>query len=186
MFPWLQKIANGKGKVARKSVSTGIIKTPGLTIGKKVLNKGKKSKNSKSPSPTSSNSLYSETRQNYSDALVRLIQAARNCEYIEHPNLEPSENFDRTKVGNDYWHTTRVPEGPRTHLVLSSSEPHTGVDIVSANTAKQMEHIYQDLHEVSFQGLTTSTLDLDPVLPEAQIVVRPSSKCMILCSLNRA
>lgn len=186
MFPWLQKIANGERKTARKSVNTAIIKTPGLNIGKKTPNKGKKTKSSRPASSTSSNSLFSETRQNYGVALARFVEAARNCEYIDNPNLQPYEKFNRTKIDNDYWHTTRVPEGPRTHLVVSRSEPHVGVDLVSVHTAKQMEHIYQDLHEISIQGLTSSTLDLDPALPEARTVVCSSSTHQSICSLNRA
>lgn len=175
MCSWLPNIPSGKRTVARKTVSPAIIKTPGLNIGKKTINK--KTKNRKVASSTTSSSLDGKTRQTYNDALAMFLEAARNCEHIDNPNLEAYENFSRTRIGNDYWHTTRVPEGPRTHLILSKSEPHRGVDLVSANIAEQMEHIYQDLNEMSFQGLTSSTLDLNPALPRGQAVVSPLSTC---------
>lgn len=172
MFPWLRKITNGKRKIARKTISSAITKAPRLNIGKKTKNR----KNRKIPSSTFLTSLNEETRQTYIDALANLLEAARNCDYIDNQNLEAYENFGRIKINDDYWHTTRVPEGPKTHLVLSKSEPHIGVDIVGASIAKQVEHMYQDLHEMSFHGLTSSTIDLDPALPQGQIVVGPYSE----------
>jgi hypothetical protein len=177
MFYWLRNLSNGKRTVARQNGSSAILKTPGQNIGKNTINKGKKTKNCRVPSSTSLSSLHGETRQTYIEALARLLEAARNCEYIDNPNLEAYENFGRIRINNDYWHTTRVPEGPRTHLVLSRAEPHMGVDLVRANIAKQMEHIYQELHEMSFQGLTSSTLDLNPAQPQSQAVVGPFSTC---------
>lgn len=175
MFSWLPNITSGKRTVARKTISSAIIKTPGLNIGRKTIKK--KTKSRRVASPTSSSSLDGQTRQTYIDALANLVEAARDCEYIDNPNVEAYENFGRVKINNDYWHTTRVPEGPRTHLVLSRSEPHVGMDLVSANIAEQVEQIYQDLNEMSLQGLTSSTLDLNPALPQSQAVVRPPSSC---------
>lgn len=175
MLRWLRKIRNGKRTVTSITDSSAIIKTPGLSIGKKT-------KNRKTPSASSLSSLDGETRQAYVDALARLLEAARNCEYIDNQNLEAYENFGRIKIKNDYWHTTRVPEGPKTHLILSRSEPHIGVDLVSANIAKQMEYIYQELNEMSFPGLTSSTLDLNPALPESQAVVGPSRPVKVYVS----
>ena len=171
MFPWLRKIISGKDKtVVRKTISTAIRKAP-------RLNTGKKTRNRSSRGPTPSTSPNGEGRQAYIDALANLLEAARDCDYIDNQNVEAYANFGRIKINDDYWHTTRVPEGPRTHLVLSRSEPHIGVDFLTAGSAKQMEHIYQDLHETSLQGLTSSTIELEPALPQGQTVVSPYSTC---------
>lgn len=156
MYPKLPKSTNGKLEILKKRTSSAIKKAPRL-------------KSNSAPQP--------ERLPAFADALYELVEAAGDCDFIDNPKMKAFAAFTRVKVHDDYWYTTRVPEGPRTHLVLSKSEPHLGVDVGHLSSAQQMEHIYQDLHEMSFDGLTSSTIDLDPTLPQGQAVVSHYSRC---------
>ena len=170
MSPVLWNTTNDKRNVARKHTSSAISKAPRQNLAKKTRAGNR-------TDPTFPKPRNNKTRQSYIEAVANLVDAARKCDYIDNPDLEAYENFGRIKIKNDYWHMTRVPEAPKTHLVLSRSEPHTGMDLVRAGIAKHMEHIYQDIHEMSLHGLTSSTIDLHPALPQGQTVVSSSRDC---------
>ncbi|KAI9880957.1 MAG: hypothetical protein M1830_009451 [Pleopsidium flavum] len=101
----------------------------------------------------------------YLNALSRFIDAAADFGQIDKPD-EAFVNFGSADIEDGTWHVTRVPEGPQTHLVLAKSEPHTGTDFLRNSSNTLVEQIYRDLHEVSFNGLTRHTTDLNPQLPQ--------------------
>lgn len=174
MFFWPWK---GKDhKLVRKAVGggSGIIKAGPKNLGKKTP----KGHIGKLPGKTPSNT---ERRKAYLNALSRYIVAAADFGQLDRPD-EPFVNFGSTDIEDDTWHITRVPEGPQTHLVLAKSEPHRGANFSRNSSNRLMQHIYEDLHEVSFNGLIRYTIDLNPQLPQGKNVVS-QQLVPLLCAL---